>query len=199
MDLDRKSARVGIVAIGLGFTLVSGLGCASAPKPTSRYATPAAKTASLAEAPEWLLSGCRAHWSDPTRARHILCGVGSAPAHRDHFAARETAITRGRAEIARSLEVTIESLVRLEDRAGTDCGVDAIVHQLSNTSMRGVQLEQIWRDESGQTYALVSLDVTRTEETVRDTSRLQPATRASLAAHAAAAFAALEEADGSAR
>ena len=50
MDLDRKSARIGIVAIGLGFTLITGLGCASAPKPTSRYATPAAKTASLAEA-----------------------------------------------------------------------------------------------------------------------------------------------------
>lgn len=197
MDLDRKSARIGIVAIGLGFTLITGLGCASAPKPTSRYATPAAKTASLAEAPEWLLSGCRAHWSDPIRARRILCGVGSAPAHRDRVAARETAIARGRAEIARSLEVTIESLVRLEDRADTDGEVDAIVHQLSNTSMRGVQLEQIWRAESGETYALVSLDVARIEETVRDTPRLPPVTRASLAARAAAAS--LEEADGSAR
>ena len=50
MDLDRKSARVGIVAVGLGSTLIAGLACASAPKRTSRYATPAAKTASLAEA-----------------------------------------------------------------------------------------------------------------------------------------------------
>ena len=50
MDPDRKSARVGIVAVGLGFTLIRGLACVSAPKPTSRYATPAAKTASLVEA-----------------------------------------------------------------------------------------------------------------------------------------------------
>ena len=177
----------------IGFALALAIGCAnSAPPAASRYATPAPKSASLADAPSWLTSGCRANWSDPARARRIVCGVGSAPAHRNRVAARETAIARGRAEIARSLEVTIESLVRLEDRSGGNGDLDTIVHQLSSTSMRGIQLEEVWRSASGETYALVSLDVARIEETVRDTPRLSPAARESLATRAAAAFAALD-------
>ncbi|MEM9177817.1 MAG: hypothetical protein AAGC67_21635 [Myxococcota bacterium] len=193
-----EEARMGFrrkqgIAIGLALaTIALAAACTTPPAATSRYATPPTKTASLASAPAWLVSGCRAHWSDPARAERIVCGVGSAPAHRNRVAARETAIARGRAEIARSLEVTIESLVRLVDRGGDDGDLDTIVHQLSSTSMRGVQLEEVWRAESGETYALVSLDVARIEETVRDTPRLPPADRASLAARAAAAFAALD-------
>ncbi len=190
MTIRRRHGRAGGFAIAL--LLASILGCSSPPPSASPYATPAREPASLEDAPTWLLSGCRAHWSDPARARRIVCGVGSAPAHRNRVAARETAIARGRAEIARSLEVTIESLVRLVDRSGDDGDLDTIVHQLSSTSMRGIQLEEVWRAASGETYALVSLDVARIEESVRDTPRLRPAERESLAARAAAAFAALE-------
>jgi hypothetical protein len=187
------------IVLGVGLALASAFGCASAPAPSSPYATPAPRSASLEEAPAWLVASCRAHWADPERARRIVCGVGSAPAHRNRVAARETAIARGRAEIARSLEVTIESLVRLVDRGGEDGEVDTIVHQLSSTSMRGVQLEEVWRAESGETYALVSLDVARIEETVRDNPRLRPAERESLAERAAAAFAALDASAAAAR
>ena len=65
--------------------------------------------------------------------------------------------------------------------------------------MRGIQLEEVWRAESGETYALVSLDVTRIEETVRDNPRLHPAERESLVERAAAAFAALDEKASAAR
>lgn len=186
----RGGERAGL--LGFGVLVAAIFGCASAPAPSSPYATPAPRSVSLEDAPPWLVSSCRSHWSDPARAQRVVCGVGSAPAHRDRVAARETAIARGRAEIARSLEVTIESLVRLVDRSGEAGELDTIVHQLSSTSLRGVQLEEVWRAESGETYALVSLDVARIEETVRDHPRLPPAERASLADRAAAAFAALE-------
>ena len=185
--------------LGVGLLVALSLGCASAPAPSSSYATAAPKSASLEDAPVWLVGSCRAHWADLERARRIVCGVGSAPAHRNRVAARETAIARGRAEIVRSLEVKIESLVRLVDRGGDDGALDTIVPQLSSTSMRGIQLEEVWRAESGETYALVSLDVTRIEETVRDNPRLRPAERESLAERAAAAFAALDENAAAAR
>ena len=187
------------IVLGVGLLVASSLGCASAPAPSSPYATPAPTSASLEDAPVWLVGSCRAHWADLERARRIVCGVGSAPAHRDRAAARETAIARGRAEIVRSLEVEIESLVRLVDRGGEEGELDTIVHQLSSTSMRGIQLEEVWRAESGETYALVSLDVTRIEETVRDNPRLHPTERESLVERAAAAFAALDENAAAAR
>ena len=187
-----EAGRVTVLALFVAGTALLA-GCATAPPTTSRYAEPPPRSASLDDAPDWLVSGCRAHWSDPAQARRVVCGVGSAPAHRNRVAARETAIARGRAEIARSLEVTIESLVRLVDREGDDGDLHTIVHQLSSTSMRGIQLEQVWRAESGETYALVSLDVARVQESVRDMPRLRPEARESLATRAAAAFAALDE------
>ena len=187
------------IVLGALLLVASSLGCASTPAPSSPYATPTPTSASLEDAPAWLVGSCRAHWADLERARRIVCGVGSAPAHRNRVAARETAIARGRAEIVRSLEVKIESLVRLVDRGGEDDELDAIVHQLSSTSMRGIHLEEVWRAESGETYALVSLDVARIEETVRDSPRLRPPERESLAERAAAAFAAFDENAAAAR
>lgn len=187
------------IVLGALLLVASSLGCASTPAPSSPYANPTPTSASLEDAPAWLVGSCRAHWADLERARRIVCGVGSAPAHRNRVAARETAIARGRAEIVRSLEVKIESLVRLVDRGGEDDELDTIVHQLSSTSMRGIQLEEVWRAESGETYALVSLDVARIEETVRDSPRLRPPERESLAERAAAAFAAFDENAAAAR
>ena len=178
------------IGAALALALALATGCASSPAPTSRYATPPRKEASLAEAPAWLVSGCRAHWPDPVVQRRIVCGVGSAPAHRNRVAARETAIARGRAEIARSLEVTIESLVRLTETGVGDAELETLVHQLSSTSLRGLQLETVWRAQTGETYALVSLDVARIEESVRDAKTLRASSRESLAARAAEAAAA---------
>ena len=176
-----------LVALVLGVAFV--VGCTT---PTSRSAGPTDRKASLESAPGWLRSGCRAHWSDPARARRVVCGIGAAPDHRDRVAARETAIARGRAEIARSVEVTIESLVRLTDRGFGEGELDTIVHQLSSTSLRGIRVEEVWRAGTGETYALVSLDVERVEESVRDSPRLSPSDREDLAARAAAAFAAYD-------
>lgn len=173
--------------------LAAAVGCARAPAGERTEARPSA-TERLADAPAWVVRGCRAFWSDPDRRRRVVCGVGSAPTHRNRVAARETAIARARAELARSLRVTIESVVRLED-AGSDAGaLDSIVHQLSSASLRGVQLEDVWRAEAGETHALVSLDVDRVRESVQSHRALSPSERADLAARAAAAFEALDAA-----
>ncbi len=185
-----------------GLALVVASGCASnAATSRSPYASPPPREASLDRAPGWLVRGCRAWFADPARDERVVCGIGSAPAYRDRVAARETAIARGRAEIARSLEVTIESLVRLTERGANDVDVEdgvedgeleSIVHQLSSTSMRGLQVTDVWRADTGETYALVALDVELIAQTVRDHPRLAANAPDDLAARAAAAFAAYD-------
>lgn len=176
--------------------LVLASGCASnEATPRSPYASPPTPEASLDRAPGWLVRGCRAWFADPAGAKRVVCGIGSAPAYRDRVAARETAIARGRAEIARSLEVTIESLVRLTERGTNDVDdgeLESIVHQLSSISMRGLQVTEVWRADTGETYALVALDVELVAQSVRDHPRLAANAPDDLAARAAAAFAAYD-------
>lgn len=190
-----RSASAGALALtSLGLWAIgSVLACTSNPAPEpSALSRTRSVSDSLADAPAWVTDGCRAYWSDAEKRRQVVCGIGSAASNRNRVAARETAIARARAVIARSLEVTIESLVRLEERGAGDADLDTISHQLSSTSLRGVQLESVWRAETGEVHALVSLDLDRVQKTVRSSRSLSPAAREDLARRAAEAFAALD-------
>ncbi len=190
-----RSACAGALALtSLGLWAIgSVLACTSNPAPEpSALSRTRSVSDSLADAPAWVTDGCRAYWSDAEKRRQVVCGIGSAASNRNRVAARETAIARARAVIARSLEVTIESLVRLEERGAGDADLDTISHQLSSTSLRGVQLESVWRAETGEVHALVSLDLNRVQKTVRSSRSLSPAAREDLARRAAEAFAALD-------
>jgi len=183
-----SAALLGLSILGIG------MGCANkTPVESNR---PSARTVSevLADAPPWVTQGCRAFWSDAEKRRQVVCGIGSSPQNRNRLAARDTAIARARASIARSLEVTIESLVRLEERETSHADLKTISHQLSSTSLRGAQLESVWRAETGEVHALVSLDLDRVQKTVRSTRSLPPAAREDLARRAADAFAELDAA-----
>jgi len=178
----------------IGATLGAALACASAGPSESE--TPPSRSVSeiLADAPHWVTSGCRTYWSDPEKRRQIVCGIGSAASNRNRVAARQTAIARARSAVSRSLEVTIESFLRLDEKGKSGANLDTIVHQLSSTSLRGVQLESVWQAETGEVHALVSLDLDRLQKTVRSSPSLSPAAREDLSLRAADAFAALDAA-----
>jgi hypothetical protein len=156
---------------------------------TAQIEPPAAE--SYENAPNWITAGCRAHWPDQVEREQIVCGIGSAAANRNRVAARDTAVARARSAIARSIEVTIESLVRLEDdsRSTTDGYLRSIVHQLSSASLPGCQVEAIWHSNTGAVHALVSLQVVKVQQSVRNSRSLTPAAREDLARRAADAFA----------
>ena len=122
----------------------------------------------------------------------MLCGVGSAPSGRNPIAARETAVARARSAIARSVQVTIENLVRLEDggASGAEGELESIVHQLTSASLPACRVESVWQSPSGEIHALVSLRVDRVQASVRSSRALTPAAREALARRAADAFAA---------
>lgn len=146
----------------------------------------------LVDAPIWVTQGCRAHWTDAGERRRVVCGVGSAPASRDRVRARETAVARARSEIARSLEVTIENLVRTADHAGGESELRTIVHQLSSASLRGCRVRSVWRSGTGEMHALVYLDVEGVKGSARTAPGLPPAVRQRIEERAADAFAELD-------
>jgi hypothetical protein len=169
------------------------LGCAT---PSSRRATsiidePPSSREILANAPGWVTNGCRFHWKNEIERREIVCGVGSAGPNRNQVAARETAVARARSEIARSVTVTIESLVRHDDRNDDAGEFRSIAHQLTSASLPGCQVESVWQASTGEIHALVSLQVAKVQHSVRQSRALRPSDREDLARRAADAFAAM--------
>lgn len=191
----RSGARA-LLALCLALLLPVGLiGCSSPDPAPSRYAypEPPSPTEALAGAPSWVTRGCRSHWTDDEERRTVVCGVGSAGPNKNRVAARETAVARARSAVARSVQVTIESLVRLEDSGETDDGeLRSIVHQLTSASLPGCQVESVWRSSSGEVHALVSLEVARVQQSMRKARSLPAPAREDLARRAADAFAALD-------
>lgn len=192
MNRDNRRIVARLLALVL---LTAPIGCAS-----SKETPPAEMTGvtrSLADAPIWLTQGCRFHWKNEQTRRNVVCGVGSAAPNRNRIAARETAIARARSAIARSIEVTIESLVRVEDSGTGDGRIRAFVHQLTSESLPGCQLESVWQSKSGEIHALVSLQVAKLQQSVRKTRGSSLAAREDLAHRAADAFAATDSGFGS--
>ena len=161
---------------GLAFTSAAAglaLGCAS----DGSGATPDSVAAShLLEAdwrnaPAWVTRGCHAQQAEGSDEGKLICGVGSATASRNRVAARETAIARARTAMARGLQVTIESLVRLEDSSRdaehSESELRTIVQQLSTASLPASRVVATWRAPSGAVHALVSLEVARVEQAMR--------------------------------
>jgi hypothetical protein len=186
---------VGCLIIAL-VMLFGSTGCATSNRTpsASTFPEPASPAEILANAPNWVTEGCRSHWEDAESRRKVVCGIGSASSHRNRIAARDTAVARARSAIARSIQVTIESLVRLEDTGtrGEDGEMRSIVHQLTSASLSGCQVEAVWEAETGEVHALVSLQVAKVQRSVRNTRAFLPAAREDLARRAALAFAAMD-------
>ena len=171
--------------------LAVNVGCANGP-------TTSPKTEPLAEAPGWVTRGCRVYWQDQNIEANAVCGIGTAGPDRNPLAARETAIARARSAIARSIEVTIESLVRVETTrdVANDGDLRSIIHQLTSTSLPASRVESVWTAGSGEVFALVSLRVAKVQQSLRQSHKLLPAAREELAQRAADAFAELDAAPG---
>jgi hypothetical protein len=195
--LQAPNSRYIVGCLTIALVMLSGpTGCSTSNRTpsASTFPEPATPAEILANAPTWVTEGCRSHWEDTESRRKVVCGIGSATSHRNRIAARDTAVARARSAIARSIQVTIENLVRLED-TGTrseDGEMRSIVHQLTSASLPGCQVEAVWEAETGEVHALVSLQVAKVQRSVRNTRAFSPAAREDLAHRAALAFAAMD-------
>lgn len=176
----------------LGALIFAVAGCASTPKPPGE-----AVKGELAEAPDWVRKGCTGYWKDEKSKR--LCGVGSVGGTRNASLARNAAIARGRTEIARSLQVQIEAMLKdyqATTTGGEDFGSAAadeqhvvdVSRQITETTLAGTELVDSWISSSGTFYALVALDVESFKEAVSQMRDLSERVRAAVVDRAERAF-----------
>ena len=179
--------------------LVAGLVASCSHKP------PEPKEAVIGEfegAPPWVVKGCAAYIAGKDakdKANPVVCGVGTMGSTRNAGLARETAIARGRTEIARSLQVQVQSMLKdyqASTTGGQNYGTAAsdeqhvvdVSKQITDMSLSGTEMVDSWISKNGNFYALVVLDVARFKDAVSKMSNLSDAVRAAVQQRADKAF-----------
>ena len=187
-------ARRALLGLTLTASLVA-LACASDVTPPSET-----MPSEFAGAPEWLVKGCEAVESDADHG--VICGIGSMGGTKNISLARTTAVARGRTEIARSLEVKVKAM--LKDYQATTTGgeefrlaaldeqhVVDVSKQITDFSLAGTEMRDMWVSRAGTVYALVVLDVEKFKDSVRQMTNLSEEIRKAVNKRAKAAFAEL--------
>jgi hypothetical protein len=152
----------------------------------------------FAGAPEWVLQGCRTYWGDDDGAQ--ICGVGDAKIGRSMSIARTKATARARAEISRTLETKVKSMIDDFQEQVTDGDSEMTSEQfastttsLSKATLNGTAVQDSWVSQTGQLYMLVALDVESFENSVRDMKQMSTKLRTFIEARAKQSFAELDE------
>ncbi|MGH0033986.1 MAG: LPP20 family lipoprotein [Myxococcota bacterium] len=157
----------------------------------------------FAGAPEWVVKGCAAYPGDEGKAR--ICGVGSAGGSNNPSMMRKAAVARARTEIARTLGVKVQSMLKdyqATTTGGEEFGTAAadeqhivdVSKQITNFSLAGTEHRDTWISNSGTWYALVVLDLDKFEDSVGKMNNLSESIRKAVQERAEAAFDELDEA-----
>ena len=157
----------------------------------------------FAGGPEWLVKGCGAVESDADHG--VICGIGSMGGTRNISLARTTAVARGRTEIARALQVKVKAMVK-DYQATTTGGEDFrlaaadeqhvvdVSKQITDFTLAGTEMQDMWISRAGTVYALVVLDLDKFKDSVRQMTNLSEEIRKAVDLRAKAAFAELDAA-----
>ena len=149
-------------------------------------------------APDWVLKGKGADGKE-------IYGVGAVGGTRNVALARSTAQGRGRTEIARSLEVSVQSM--LKDYQSTTSGgeyfgraandeqhIEDVAKQITDISLSGTRQEDHWISDTGTLYVLMALDVEDFKEAVNGMTQLNEHVREAVKERADEAFEELDRA-----
>jgi hypothetical protein len=149
-------------------------------------------------APDWVLKGKDADGEQ-------IYGVGAVGGTRNVALARSTAQARGRTEIARSLELRVQSM--LKDYQSTTSGgeyfgrhandeqhIEDVAKQLTDITLTGTRQEDNWISDTGTLYVLMALDVDSFKDAVDSMGQLNDEVRAAVKERADEAFKELDEA-----
>ena len=152
----------------------------------------------LKGAPDWVLNG---RGKDKDR----IYGLGSVAGTRNVALARTTAQGRGRTEIARSLQLKVESM--LKDYQSTTTGgeyfgkhaadeqhIEDVSRQITDLTLNGTRQEKNWVSNTGTLYVLMSLDVDSFRGAVQSMGQLDEEVRAAVVDRSEKAFQELNEA-----
>lgn len=152
----------------------------------------------LKGAPDWVLEG---RGGDDDR----IYGLGSVAGTRNVALARTTAQGRGRTEIARSLQLKVESMLK-DYQASTTGGeyfgkhasdeqhIEDVSRQITDLTLNGTRQEKNWISGTGTLYVLMSLDVESFRNAVQSMGQLDEEVRSAVVDRADEAFRELNEA-----
>lgn len=155
----------------------------------------------LQGAPQWLMGDCRDYFK---ASEGRLCAVGSVGNTSSISIARSGAATRARAELARSLQVSLKNLIKdYQSTAGVRGGdqalfgdeqqIDDVTKQLSNQVLSGTRIETSWVSSVGTYYVLVSLDSESFKRSLGEMKTLSAEMRRAIEARADGLFQELED------
>ncbi len=152
----------------------------------------------LKDAPDWVLKG---RGGDDDR----IYGLGSVAGTRNVSLARTTAQGRGRTEIARSLQLQVESM--LKDYQATTTGgeyfgrnasdeqhSEDVSRQITDMTLNGTRQDENWISSTGTLYVLMSLDVESFRGAVQSMGQLDEEIRSAVVERSDEAFRELNEA-----
>ncbi|MBP5406269.1 LPP20 family lipoprotein [bacterium] len=176
-----------LFAIVMMFAVAMMMACGSADK----KGTGDAVKNEFEGAPKWVLG------SSSTATQ--ICGVGSAAGSRNVSMMRTTAIGRGRTEIARMLELKVQSM--LKDYQSTTTGGEEfgkaandeqhivdVAKQITDLTLSGTEQKESWISDSGTIYILMCADLEKFKNTVSSMSQLSESVRKAVAERADKAF-----------
>ncbi len=154
----------------------------------------------FAGAPSWVLEGCDTYWEDDDEGVR-LCGVGDAQIGRSMSIARTKATSRARAEISRTLETKVKSMVKDFQEQVTDGESEMTAEQFSSTTvalskqtLNGTTIKSTWVSPTGGLLdILVALDIESFQNSLRAMDEMSSQLREFIDARAAKSFSELSD------
>jgi len=142
-------------------------------------------------APKWVLGSS----STPQQ----ICGVGSAAGSRNVSVMRTSAMGRGRTEIARMLELKVQSMLKdyqATTTGGEEFGTAAndeqhivdVAKQITDITLSGTEQKESWISDSGTLYILMCADLEKFKNSVNNMSQLSESVRKAVTERADKAF-----------
>lgn len=169
----------------------SALGCGGKQPAEDAKAAEADKQAKvkdpLAGAPVWVTADCRDHFQgDP-----VICGVGSVSGVASPSLARNTAMARGRTEIARYLKTQVTSVITDYQAAKggtTEQSIEDQSTQIAEMTISGSRLASYFIGNDGTYYGLMVLEMKEFVSSVGQAVTIDPGLREALVQSAQKTF-----------
>ena len=158
---------------------------------TAKTETGSAVQNELHNAPKWVLGGAS--------TSELICGVGSAGGSRNVSVMRSSAMGRGRTEIARMLQLKVQSMLKdyqSTTTGGEEFGTAAndeqhivdVAKQITDTTLSGTEQKESWISDPGTLYVLMCLDIKKFQGAVNGMSQLSESVRKAVVERAEKAF-----------
>ncbi len=141
----------------------------------------------LAGAPAWVTGDCGQHFE----GKSVLCGVGTVSGVKSPSLARNTAMARGRTEIARYLTVQVKSVLtdyQAQVGGSTEQEIEERSEQISEMTLSGSRMAAYHIAKDGTYYALMALELESFKDSVEGASGIDAELKQALVENATKTF-----------